>query len=184
MRRCPPPRLLLPPALPSLHPPPEPVCPSPPLPSFPPPPPPAAAAALAAASYAPEPPGRRGWAWGPPGLCLHAPPTPSRALPARGFHLSLPRLPLPGSRRPQLSLVRRRREAPVGGQGAGGRRAGRGRESRAARAAGRAGPTQAPSPTRRPGEKRPGLGHAPLPGHSGKFSNPGAGSPEFEGDLT
>lgn len=105
MRRCPPPRLLLPPALPSLHPPPEQVCPSPPLPSFPPPPPPAAAAALAAASYAPEPPGRRGWAWGPPGLCLHAPPTPSRALPARGFHLSLPRLPLPGSRRPQLSLA-------------------------------------------------------------------------------
>lgn len=115
-----PPGSSFPPALPSLPPPPEPVCPSPPLPSFPPPPPPAAAAALAAASYAPEPPGRRGWAWGPPGLCLHAPPTPSRALPARGFHLSLPRLPLPGSRRPQLSLVRRRREAPVGGAGSRG----------------------------------------------------------------
>lgn len=30
----------------------------------------------------------------------------------------------------------------------------------------------------------PGLGHAPLPGYSGKLSNPGAGSPVFEGDLT
>lgn len=99
-----------PPVLPSHHPPPQPVRPSPPSP--PPPPPPAAAAALAAASYAPEPPGRRGWAWGPPGLRLHNPPTPGRALSARGTRLGLLRLPLPGSWRPQLS------PAPPGCNGA------------------------------------------------------------------
>lgn len=80
------PRLLLPPSPPL--PPPSPRAslslPSLPLPSFPPPPPPAAAAALAAASYAPEPPGRRGWAWGPPGLCLHAPRRPDVPSPRGG----------------------------------------------------------------------------------------------------
>lgn len=105
------------PVLPSYHPPPEPVCPSPLLPSFPrPPPPPAAAAALAAASYAPEPSGRRGWAWGPPGLCLHTPDAQTSS-PALGFCLGVPGLPLPGSRRPQLSLVRKRREVLLVGVG-------------------------------------------------------------------
>lgn len=109
------------PVLPSHHPPPEPVCPSPLLPSFPrPPPPPAAAAALAAASYAPEPSGRRGWAWGPPGLCLHAPDAQTSS-PAQRFCLVVPSLPLPCSRRPQLSLVRKRREVLLVGAGEGGR---------------------------------------------------------------
>lgn len=84
---APPLRLLLPPS-PSL-PPPSPLAglslPSPSLPSFPPPPPPAAAAALAAASYAPELPGRRGWAWGPPGRCLHAPRRPDVPSRREGF---------------------------------------------------------------------------------------------------
>jgi hypothetical protein len=43
------------------------------------------------------------------------PPTPGRALPAPRARPGLLRLPLPGSRRPQLSPVRRRREEPVGG---------------------------------------------------------------------
>lgn len=73
--------------------------------------------------------GTEGLGLGTPRPLPARPPTPRRALPARGVRLGLPRLPLPGSRRPQLSLVRRRREAPVGGgrepgvgaQGAGGR---------------------------------------------------------------
>lgn len=70
------------------------VPPSPPLLPRPPPP----AAALAAASYAPEPPGRRGWAWGPPGLCLHAPRRPDVPSP-RGAFASVSRVclcPAPG----------------------------------------------------------------------------------------
>lgn len=57
------------------------VPPSPPLLPRPPPP----AAALAAASYAPEPPGRRGWARGPPGFCLHAPRRPDVPCPRGAF---------------------------------------------------------------------------------------------------
>lgn len=96
--------------------------------------------------------GTEGLGLGTPRPLPARPTTPRRALPARGVRLGPPRLPLLGSRRPQLSLVRRRREAPVGGQGAGGRRAGRGRESLAALASGPAGPTQVPSRTRHRGE--------------------------------
>lgn len=123
----PPPRAPPPPVLPSHRPPPEPARPS--LSS---PPSPAASSCrcFGCCVIRPRAAGTQGLGLGTPRPPPARPPTPRRALPARGCSLGLPRPPLPGSRRPQLSLVRRRRESwgwggggepGVGARSAGGR---------------------------------------------------------------
>lgn len=96
--------------------------------------------------HTPQSPRDAGAGLGDP-LASACTPPDAQTCPARaGLLPGSPRLPLPGSRRPQLSLVRRRREALAGwGRrlGAGGRRAGRGRENLATLASGRGGPTPA-----------------------------------------
>lgn len=137
------------------------VPPSPPLLPRPPPP----AAALAAASYAPEPPGRRGWAWGPP-ASARTPPDAQTWPPRAGLW---PRSPASASARlPAAPAVTGEAAAGSAGGwgrrlGAGGRRAERGRENLASRASGRAGPPPAP-PDLRSRAVEPGTGTRPPPG--------------------
>lgn len=65
---------------------------------------------MAAASYAPERPGRRGWARGPPWPPPARPSALTLSLPAPGTHPGLLGLPLPGFQLPQLSPVDSARE--------------------------------------------------------------------------
>lgn len=81
-----------------------------------------------------------GTPWPPPAR----PPALTLSLPTPGTHPGLLGLPLPGFQLPQLSPVRRRREARIRGQGARGRCARRGGRASWSQLRVCAGPTQVP----------------------------------------